>query len=231
MSELLSIWKNSDLTGATLPPPFSIPNNPSARSIQINNQSRYWLILSKKQTGQDVLRMEPFSYQTMPTVPDLQLRIDTSLTNKASSLSSDNEFVDYSSIEGVISYQKGSTQFSGAQTVDVSSAQITMTASNVAVNNGGSGPLTDASGNIVTANSSQTVLPVNNNRKYLLFQNLSDTDMYVNFGATATIGSGSIWIGPAGGSIEFGGGFGFCPSNDLNVICYAAGKSFTCKYM
>lgn len=231
MSELISIWKNSDLTGATLPPPFSIPNNPSARSIQINNQSKYWLILSKKQTGQDVLRMEPFSYQTMPTVPDLQIRIDTDLANTSSSLNADNEFVDYSSIEGLITYQKGSTQFSGSSNVDINNASVGISATSVTVNNDGlSHSLTDASGTTVTANTSQMALNSNPNRKYLLFQNVSDTDMYINFGVAATsAGAGSLWIQALGGSIVFED-FA-CPTDSINVICSAAGKAYTIKYV
>lgn len=231
MSELISIWKNSDLTGATLPPPFPIPNNPSARTIQINNQSRYWLIISQKNTGLDALRIEPFSYQTLPMEPDLLLRIDTDLAKTISSLTADNEFVDYSAINGIIAYQKGSTQFSGSQTVDVSQAQISMTANNVTVNNSGvSAALQDASGTITTASSSQQILIANTNRKYLLFQNLSDTDMYINFNAAATLGNaGSIWVAAYGGSIEYENLT--CPSDTLNVICSASGKAYTCKYV
>lgn len=230
MSELISIWKNSDLTGATLPPPFSIPNNPSARSIQINNQSKYWLILSKKQTGQDVLRMEPFSYQTMPTVPDLQLRIDTDLANTSSSLTADNEFVDYSSIEGLITYQKGSTQFSGESTVNVSQAQVTMNATNVTLNNGGTFTLVDASGTIAAASTAQTVLAANSTRKYLLFQNVSDTDMFISLTGTAAINAaGSIWIQGGGGSMTFEDNV--IAGNALSVICRTQGKAYTCYYV
>lgn len=230
MSELISIWKNSDLTGAALPPPFSIPNNPTAHSIQINNQSRYWLILSKQQTGQDVLRMEPFSYQTMPTVPDLQVRIDTDLKNTISSLTADNEFVDYSSIEGVIAYQKGSTQFSGESTVNVSQAQVTLNATNVTINNGGTFTLLDSSGTIAAASVSQTVLAANATRKYLLFQNMSDTDMFISLTGTAVVnGAGSLWIQGGGGSMVFEDNV--IAGNALSVICRTSGKSYTCYYV
>jgi hypothetical protein len=118
MSELIPIWNHQQLTGATTPPPFVIPNNPNAKTIKINNQSRYWLILTKTQSNIDVDRIEPFSFLIFPFEADLSLRIDTS-GNQESSLSPDKEFVDYSVINGFITYQKGSTQFNGAASVSI----------------------------------------------------------------------------------------------------------------
>lgn len=118
MSELIPIWNHEQLTGATTPPPFVIPNNPNAKTIKINNQSRYWLILTKTQSNIDVDRIEPFSFLIFPFEADLSLRIDTS-GNQESSLSPDKEFVDYSVINGFITYQKGSTQFNGAASVSI----------------------------------------------------------------------------------------------------------------
>lgn len=174
----------------------------------------------------------PFSNLIIPTESDLSLSVDTvDGTAPKSSLTPDRQFVDCSFINGAISYQENSTQFSGASTVDVNQAQISMTATNVTVNNSSiSTSIGDASGSIISASASQTVLAANATRKYLLFQNVSDTDMYINFGSLATIGgAGSIWVAAYGGSIEYENLI--CPSDAINVICSANGKNFTCKYV
>jgi hypothetical protein len=230
MSELVPIWNHNDLTGATLPPFFPIPNNPNARSLKINNQSQYWLFLSKTQTNTIVDRIMPFSNLIIPIENDLSISIDTADgTAPKSSLTPDRQFVDCSFINGAISYQENSTQFSGTSTVEVSQAQIDMTATNVTINNGGTYTLSDASGSIVSASIAQTVLNANNARKYLLFQNISDTDMFISLVGTAGISApGSIWIQANGGSVEYA--IGAIPANALSVICQYAGKAFTCIY-
>lgn len=231
MSELLQVWSNDQLTGATPPPPFSIPNNPNAKSLKINNQSKYWLLISKTNGSIDVDRIEPFSFLVIPFQPDLSISIDTKNgVAPTSSLIADHEFVDYSTINGILGYQKGSTQFNGAQTVDVNSAQITMTATNVTINNGGSHAFNDASGQTAAAGTAQTVLNAASSRSYLFFQNLSDTDMYVSLTGTATAGgAGSIWVQQYGGAIEFESSI--IPTNALSVICSKSGKAFTCYYV
>jgi hypothetical protein len=118
MSELISIWNSKQLVGAKTLPPFIIPNNPNARSIKINNQCRYWLLIGKANTSIIVDRIEPFSHLVFPYEPDISIAIDNS-GNNASSLNADLEFVDYSTINGYIGYQKGSTQFSGSSTVTI----------------------------------------------------------------------------------------------------------------
>lgn len=119
MSELLPIWDTSQLAaGANNISPFTIPNNPNARTLKINNQSRYWLLLNKVQSNVTVDRIEPFSYIVMPYEPDLGLAIDTT-DAAASSLNPDLEFVDYSYINGIVQYMKGSTQFSGSSAVSI----------------------------------------------------------------------------------------------------------------
>lgn len=231
MSELVSVWNNTQLAAGAPPPSFRIDNNPNARSLKINNQSRYWLLISKTQSNIPVDRMEPFSYLTLPYQPDLTIAIDT-LDGVApiSSLAPDHQFVDYSTINGVLGYAKGSTQFSGSANVSVDSAQISMTATNVTVNNDGmSASLTDASSTIASANAAQTILSAQATRKYFFFQNLSDTDMYLNFGSVATIGAGSMWIQAGGGAMIFENKI--CPNDSVSVICSAAGKGFTCKYV
>jgi len=73
-----------------------------------------------------------------------------------------------------------------------------------------------------TANSSAQVLASDANRRYLLFQNISDTDMYLNFGAAAT--TDNLLISRNGGSIVFESGF--VPTDQVNVICSGISKKY-----
>lgn len=118
MAELLPIWGNSQLTGGTPPPAFNFPNTNNAKTIKINNQSRYWLILSQTQTGIDIDRIEPFSFLIMPYQPDMSIRVDPEDT-PVSSLAADMEFVDYSTMSNVVAYSKGSTWFMGTQSTTI----------------------------------------------------------------------------------------------------------------
>ena len=85
-----------------------------------------------------------------------------------------------------------------------------------------------ATTNIVTANSSATanqssqILAARANRKYLVIQNLSDTNMNLNFGAAA---SASTMLLPAnGGGVSFEGTY--VPASALNLFCTAASKPY-----
>lgn len=62
-----------------------------------------------------------------------------------------------------------------------------------------SGALTDASGTVGTSSSS--ILAANPSRKYLLIQNVSINKLYINFGAAATTGAGSVFLAASGGSL------------------------------
>jgi type IV secretory pathway VirJ component len=73
-----------------------------------------------------------------------------------------------------------------------------------------------------TANTSAPALTSSATRQYLLIQNISDTDMYFNFGATATTSHLLIKAGGAGITFESG----FVPTDEVNVICSAASKSY-----
>lgn len=91
------------------------------------------------------------------------------------------------------------------------------------------GSLVDGSGTIVTANATQEVFGVSNQRKYLLIQNVSDTDMFINLTSAATLGAGSIKIIP-NGNYELNPSAGAYITNEsVNVICSVAGKEFTAK--
>lgn len=295
MSELLSIWNNTQLTATSPPPPFSIPNSPNAKTIKINNQSRHWILIFKTNTNINVDRIEPFSYLTLPFERDISLKIDNSSDIVESSLQADKEFVDYSTLDtGGIVFSKGSTQFSGSSTVTLSgSVTISNTSLNVAIQgiptfnigaqntvsiNGtptvnintmpsvtianpsinvslagtnsvnignmpsvtiasgtinstpSSDSIQDVSGSIGSANISQQLfIQSTSNRRYVFFQNISDTDMWINWNSPAIVNNaGSILIPANGGKIVYEGSF--IPKDALYAICTVANKMYTLKW-
>jgi hypothetical protein len=88
------------------------------------------------------------------------------------------------------------------------------------------GSITDRSGTIATLNVSQQVAAANESRAYFVFQNISDTTMYVNFDAAATVDSNSIKVN-SNGSITFDSGW--VPRGAVNVICSSASKKWVAK--
>jgi hypothetical protein len=85
------------------------------------------------------------------------------------------------------------------------------------------GTLTVTAGSTsASANTSAQALASNASRQYLLIQNVSDTDMYFNFGATAT--ADHLFVAKSGGGIVFESGF--VPTDAVNAICSAASKKF-----
>lgn len=91
------------------------------------------------------------------------------------------------------------------------------------------GTLTDRSGSTSgTPSTSTQVMAANEDRRYLLFQNISDTDMWVNFTSAAAASTAGSYLVPAnGGSLEMGEAF--ITTQALNVLCTAATKAYTCK--
>lgn len=86
--------------------------------------------------------------------------------------------------------------------------------------------LIDRSGSITAGGTAQDVYDHRDGPKhYFLFQNRSDTVMYIDFGIDATsttgieIAAGGAWEPPAG--IIFTG--------RLSVLCATTGKTFVCK--
>lgn len=78
-----------------------------------------------------------------------------------------------------------------------------------------------------TTGSSQEVAAANKHRLGFLIQNISDTDMYINFGATAAASAGSILLEANGGYWEtppHG-----VPTAAINLFCSAGAKDFTAK--
>ena len=77
----------------------------------------------------------------------------------------------------------------------------------------------DRGGSITTGGTSQVVAAANATRKALLFQNTSDTDMWVNeHGSAAAVGTG--WkVGP-------GVGVPISTNKQVSVFCATTGKTF-----
>lgn len=88
------------------------------------------------------------------------------------------------------------------------------------------GNLIDRSGTIATGNLAQEVAAVNATRQYFLFQNVSDTDMYINPLGNATVGAGSILCPADGGGLIMENNF--ISTQRWTVICTANGKAYTC---
>lgn len=90
----------------------------------------------------------------------------------------------------------------------------------------GNGALTDCSGTITVGGTVQSLTGTNANRRYFLFQNLSVTDLYINFTNNATIGGGSIKV-PSNGSFVMENGF--VSTEAISVIGATTTQAFTCK--
>lgn len=84
----------------------------------------------------------------------------------------------------------------------------------------------DGSGAITSGGTSQVVFAANESRRFFIFQNISDIDMYINFGAAAVADSNSIKI-IAGSSWEAPSNW--CPQTSITVIGATTGKKFIAK--
>jgi hypothetical protein len=87
-----------------------------------------------------------------------------------------------------------------------------------------SATIVDISGTVTTTGSSQQLV-AGSSRKFLLLQNIGASTLYVNFGAVATTGTGSIQVAPQG-FLSFG--FGYVPS-DAIFVTGSAGVIITGK--
>lgn len=85
---------------------------------------------------------------------------------------------------------------------------------------------TDHSGEITTGGASQEVMPANSNRDYLLIQNVSAENLWVNLGADANADQPSIKLVPDG-HMEYEGSW--VPSDDVHIFGASTGSSFTAK--
>lgn len=84
----------------------------------------------------------------------------------------------------------------------------------------------DGSGTITTGGTSQTVFAANGSRRYLEIQNISDTTMYINFGAVAVVDSNSFKILAGGEYINVSN---WVPQTSVTIICATTGKKFVAK--
>lgn len=92
--------------------------------------------------------------------------------------------------------------------------------------------LTDASGATdATASTSTVALAAGLVTQYLLIQNASTTsgdNLWINFGAVATAGSGSVLLG-AGAALTWENGL--VPTQSINVLSGTASLPYTIKYV
>ena len=87
------------------------------------------------------------------------------------------------------------------------------------------GKLRDVSGTITTGGTAQTVLAECVGRRFLMYQNVSDADQWINFSGAATAGAGSL---------KFAAGMGqtwetFVPTGMMSIYGATTGKAFTVK--
>jgi hypothetical protein len=87
----------------------------------------------------------------------------------------------------------------------------------------GAAPVTNLSDTITAGGTAQVVSVANDSRRFFLFQNISDTDMYVGVGVTPTVGTGLL-IAKNGGTLTCDS---FVPVEEIQVICATTGKVFT----
>lgn len=94
------------------------------------------------------------------------------------------------------------------------------------------GALTDRSGDIAAADTSEVVMAANANRRYLIIQNLSTTDvMWIDFGVDAVKDQPSLALAPAansaGGSFVMEGSF-IC-TQSVSIICATMSEPYAAK--
>jgi len=88
------------------------------------------------------------------------------------------------------------------------------------------GTLTDRSGTIATGGVAQTVCAANGSRQYLLFENVSDADLWINFTTTAVLNEPSFRIVSKGSLVMESS---FITTEALSVIGANTGQAYTCK--
>ena len=90
------------------------------------------------------------------------------------------------------------------------------------------GTFSDGSGTITVGGTSQQIFATNLTRNYLLIQNISSGNLYVNFTNAAKVDTpGSLTINPHG-SLEMIAA-GFISDEAVNIIGATTGQAFTAK--
>lgn len=92
--------------------------------------------------------------------------------------------------------------------------------------------VTDRSGTITAGGTAQQIMAAAteyDDRQYLLIQNVSSGDLWVNFGVVAVVAQPSIRLIP-GSSLELSyAGNGYCPSQFVSLIGATTGQAFVAK--
>lgn len=77
---------------------------------------------------------------------------------------------------------------------------------------------------ITTGGTSQTVFAANAARRSFIFQNISDSAMWLNFSAAAAADAPSIYVAAGAYFEPF-----VAPTTSISVFCATTGKKFTAK--
>ena len=88
------------------------------------------------------------------------------------------------------------------------------------------GPVSEASTqSITTGGTHQQVFASNSSRKYLLIQNISDTDMYLGLGFNpSNTTPAGLLLAKSGGGIVFESSY--IPTSEVRIVCATTGKRF-----
>lgn len=84
----------------------------------------------------------------------------------------------------------------------------------------------DRSGAIATGNTNQSIMPFNNSRSYLLIQNNSTGDLWIDFGVAAFSDSPSIKIAAGETFVMEGGAIA---NNEVYILGATIGQKYTAK--
>lgn len=87
------------------------------------------------------------------------------------------------------------------------------------------GNLRDASGTITAGGTAQTALAPATSRRFLVFQNVSDADLWLNESGTASAGAGSLLFAAGTGQVWER----FVPTGAISIYGATTGKGFTLK--
>ena len=78
---------------------------------------------------------------------------------------------------------------------------------------------------ITTGGTHQQVFAANSSRKYLLIQNISDTDMYLGLGFNpSNTTPAGLLLAKSGGGIVFESSY--IPTSEVRIVCATTGKRF-----
>lgn len=113
---------------------------------------------------------------------------------------------------------------SGTPAVTLASTTLSGTSNNVLISPS-TNTLVDHSGTITTGGTAQT-LSAAKSRKYLFIQNLSVSNLYINFTSAASASTGSILLVPGASFVQEGS---FVSSELISVFGATTGQAFTAK--